>query len=211
VVPEPADLKLGNEAVEFERATVLYADLAGSTALVDGRTWQFAAEIYKTYLHCAAAIIRAEGGAIRSYDGDRVMGIWTGEIQSTPAARCGLKINYAVSQIINPALCKQYGDAGFVVKQVVGIDTSPIRAARTGVRGQNDIVWVGRAANHAAKLTDLKTQGPATWVTKDAYTKMMDNAKYSRVEKKLMWSEYTWHANGDATIYGSDWWWAPDY
>ena len=29
VVPAPSDLKLGNDAVYFDRATVLYADLAG--------------------------------------------------------------------------------------------------------------------------------------------------------------------------------------
>jgi class 3 adenylate cyclase len=34
-VPEPSDLKLGNDAVEFDVATILYADLTGSTKLVD--------------------------------------------------------------------------------------------------------------------------------------------------------------------------------
>ncbi len=35
VVPDPEDLRLGNDAVEFDRATVLYADLKGSTKMVD--------------------------------------------------------------------------------------------------------------------------------------------------------------------------------
>ncbi|MGA9766312.1 MAG: hypothetical protein WA265_12315 [Rhodomicrobium sp.] len=43
VVPEPADLQLGNDAVEFAQATVLYADISGSTALVDAEDWTFAA------------------------------------------------------------------------------------------------------------------------------------------------------------------------
>ena len=74
VMPEPKALKLRNDAVEFECTTVQYADLSGSTALVDEMKWEFAAEIYKAYLHCAATIIRTEGGSITSYDGDRVMG-----------------------------------------------------------------------------------------------------------------------------------------
>jgi class 3 adenylate cyclase len=70
-VPDPADLVLGrNDAIEFDRATVLYADLSSSTALVDAKSWMFAAEIYKTFLHCAAQIIRKEGGTITAYDGD---------------------------------------------------------------------------------------------------------------------------------------------
>jgi hypothetical protein len=36
VVPDPDDAKLGNDAVVFEKATVLYADLSGSTAMVVG-------------------------------------------------------------------------------------------------------------------------------------------------------------------------------
>jgi hypothetical protein len=31
VVPDPEDIQLGNDAVEFGNATVLYADLTGST------------------------------------------------------------------------------------------------------------------------------------------------------------------------------------
>ena len=89
-VPDPEDLRLGNDVVEFDRATVLYADLHGSTNMVDSEPWWRSAEIYKTFLHCAASIIRDEGGAITSYDGDRVMGIWIGKRQTTPAAIAGL-------------------------------------------------------------------------------------------------------------------------
>jgi class 3 adenylate cyclase len=56
---------LGNKAIEFDTAVVLYADLDGSTTMVDTRIWQFSAEIYKTYLHCAAKIIKAQGGTLR--------------------------------------------------------------------------------------------------------------------------------------------------
>lgn len=206
VVPEPEALKLGNDAVEFDRATVLYADLSGSTALVDEMKWEFAAEIYKAYLHCAATIIRTEGGTITSYDGDRVMGIWIGKVQSTPAARAGLKINHAVQKIINPALKSQYSNTAFEVRHVVGIDTSPLRAARTGVRGGNDIVWVGRAANYAAKLTELKME-ERTWITKDVFDKLTDEAKYGGADKTLMWKSYNWTQKADYQIYGSIWTW----
>lgn len=206
VVPSPEDIKLGNDAVEFDRATVLYADLSGSTNLVDTMGWDYAAEVYKTFLHCAATLIRNEGGSITSYDGDRVMGIWVGDTQSTPAARCALKINYAVQNIINPALKAQYPTKPYVVQQTVGIDTSPLRAARTGVRGGNDIVWVGRAANYAAKLTEIKSD-KHTWITKDVYDKLHNEAKFSSNGDRAMWGSYTWNDFGNRSIYGSSWTW----
>lgn len=205
-VPEPSDLRLGNDAVEFELATILYADLTGSTKLVDAENWMFAAEIYKAYLHCAATIVRSEGGAIVSYDGDRIMGVFIGKAQATPAARAGLKINYAVEKIINPALAAQYPSKSFTVSQVVGIDTSPIRAARTGVRGDNDLVWVGRAANYAAKLTDIKL-AERTWVTKATFDRLAEDAKLGGPNKQLMWKAYNWTQMNNQSIYGSTWRW----
>jgi class 3 adenylate cyclase len=92
------------------------------------------------------------------------------------------------------------------VKQVVGIDTSAVRAARTGVRGGNDLVWVGRAANYAAKLTEINLE-ERTWVTEDLYNKMREEVKISN-DKMAMWKKYDWSANGNLPIYGSTWWWA---
>lgn len=207
VVPDPEDVRLGNDAVEFDRATILYADLQGSTSMVDAENWQLSAEVYKAFLHCAAAIIRAQGGKITSYDGDRVMGVWVGSRQTTPAAKAGLMINYAVQKIVNPALKQQYPGWTDEVKQVVGIDTSAIRAARTGVRGGNDLVWVGRAANYAAKLTDLN-RTERTWITDEAFRRLADEAKFGGSPSQLMWKRYTWTQQGGRTIHGSTWWWA---
>ncbi len=154
VVPESETLGLTNEAVTLD-ATVLYADLAASTDLVDRFKAHFAAEIYKAFLHCGAKIIRAQGGTITAYDGDRIMAVYIGNRKNTAAATTALKINYAAKQIINPAITAQYPKTSYAVKHVVGVDTSKLLVARTGVRGANDLVWVGRAANYAAKLNDL--------------------------------------------------------
>ncbi len=148
-VPETEDLKLGNDAVKIT-AAVLYADLAESTFLVDNHKPHFAAEIYKAYLHCASKIIRSENGIITAFDGDRVMGVFIGDTKNTSAARCALKINHAVFKILNPAVKLQYPENPYEIKQSVGVDTCELWVSRTGVRGSNDLVWVGRAANYAA-------------------------------------------------------------
>src|SRR5260370_42389295 len=108
VVPDPESLKLSNDARHFERATILYADLSGSTSLVDNHKWQVAGKIYKSYLACAARIIRSLDGEITAYDGDRVMAVFIGKRQTSNAAKCALQINWAVKKIVNPALKAQY-------------------------------------------------------------------------------------------------------
>ena len=205
-VPDAEDVLLGsNHAKRLEQAAVLYADLSYSTKLVDGFKWHFAAEIYKAFLHCSAKIIRDEGGEITAYDGDRIMAIFVGSYRNTSAVRSALKINYARAEIINPALKKQYATTDYEVKHVVGIDLSELRAARTGVRGDNDLVWVGRAANHAAKLSSLSTDYP-TWITKEVYDKMDKSARIAS-DGRNMWEEMTWNDMGKKTIYRSSWRW----
>ena len=202
-VPESGDLKLSNDAVKLD-ATVIYADLASSTQLVEAKTPTFAAEVYKTFLHCAAKIIRAEEGAITAYDGDRIMGVFIGEGKETTAARTALKINYVRLDIINPAVKKQYPNTDYEVRHVVGVDTSQVFIARTGIRGSNDLVWVGRAANYAAKLCTLTPDFPS-WITAAVYDNLTDSAKYS--DGKNMWEARSWTAMANATIYRSAWKW----
>lgn len=191
VVPEPKDLGLGNDGVNFKKATVLYADLDGSTQLVDSFSKKFAAEVYKTYLLCAAKIIKDEGGSITAYDGDRVMAVFIGNAPNNDAVRCALKINWAVRNIVNAELKAVYPKVDYTVNHVVGIDTSSLMAARIGVRNDNDLVWVGRAANYAAKLTSLSSSTP-TWITGDVYDALNDEQKYGGQERKHMWTELKW-------------------
>lgn len=203
-VPEPDDIQLGNDAVNIE-GTVLYADMDSSTALVDGYKDWFAAKVYKAYLRCAAKIIRAEGGVITSYDGDRIMAVFIGDSKNSTAARVGLKINYATAKIVSPAITKKYPKSKYTeVKQVVGIDTCELFVARTGIRGSNDLVWVGHAANYAAKLTELSSATP-TWITKAVYDRLVDKSKYSKGED--MWQRKRWTQMDDQIVYCSSYWW----
>jgi len=204
-VPESEDLQLGNDAVRLD-GTVLYADLDGSTDMVNRCIPKFAAEVYKTYLHCAAKIIRDEGGVITAYDGDRIMAVFIDGFKNTSAARTALKINYAVTEIINPAIKQQYVTSEFLLRQAVGIDTSPLFVARTGIRGANDLVWVGRAANYAAKLCSMPGGNPyPSVITKDVYNSMHDSAKYGE-DGRSMWESHYW-TERSMMVYRSRWWW----
>lgn len=205
VVPEPEDLQLGNDGVNLD-ATVLYADMCDSTQLVDEQQPTVAAEVYKAYLACAAAIIKDEGGAITAYDGDRIMGVFIGNSKCTTAARTALKIHWAVSKIVNPGLKKQYGEGAYQMKHVVGIDTSPLFVCRIGVRNDNDLVWVGRASNYAAKLSTLNTGYP-TYITGEVFDKLHRSLKYNGNPERFMWEERTWTPMNDMRILRSNWLW----
>src|SRR2546426_1153205 len=75
VVPETEDVALAGGGVKL-KATVAYADLADSTELAMDFDARVAAKIFRAFLAMSTRILRNEGGAIRSFDGDRVMGIF---------------------------------------------------------------------------------------------------------------------------------------
>lgn len=204
-IPVPEDLRLGNDAAHFDEMTVLYADINGSTSMVDNHTWGISAEVYKTYLHCAAKLIKAEGGTITAYDGDRVMAVFIGDAKNTSAVRCALMINTLVLDIINPALKAQYSWLNLTLKHSIGIDTSEIHVARIGVRNDNDLVWIGRAANHAAKLTTLPEY--PIWITSDVFTSMNASLKTYATTGIDAWEQRWWTSMNNATIYRTDAMW----
>ncbi len=204
-VPDTENITLSNEAVTLD-GTVLYADLVASTTLVNSRSSKFAAEIYKAFLYCAAKVIRESDGEITAYDGDRIMAVFMGGYKNTNAAKAALRINWCMDELVNPLMRDQYPDkATDSYRAVVGIDTGKLFVAKTGIRGSNDLVWVGRAANYAAKLCDRRLANYNTWITADVYNKLDGVAKMTSGEH--MWHTATWEVSGQ-TIYGSTWRWA---
>ena len=201
VVPVPADVTLGKMAKKLSQAVVLYADLDGSTAMVDTKYWWFSAEVYKTFLSAVAKIVKQEGGAITAYDGDRLMAIFSGADSCDAAVRAGLRITWAVRHIINPAIKARY-NTDFVVRHTVGIDISDLHAVRTGVRGDNDLVWVGRAANYAAKLTTLSSDNP-TWITKAVHDQLSGGLRVK--DNVPFWKLWAWTQMNQHPIRSSTW------
>ena len=138
------------------------------------------------------------------------MAVFIGESKDTCAVRAALAINHAVAHIINPALKSHYSEnlKDFQVRHSVGIDTSKVMAARTGVRGANDLVWVGRSANYAAKLCALRDGNYATWITGDVYDKMAGTVKMTTDGTKNMWEGRVWTAQSGLRIFRSSYSWA---
>lgn len=210
VIPETADVGLGLVGKRIE-LVVLYSDIANSTDLVRRYCDWFVAGVAKAFLICAVRIIRDHDGIITSFDGDRVMAVFHGDRKNTNAAEAALKINWAVSQVINPRIRETYHDMKeFCLGHCTGVDRSRILVTRSGIRNNNDLVWIGRAANYAAKLSEERGSGTSI-VTKDVYAQLRDEAKYSSdIERRCMWEPCTIQVAGiDTACHSSTWWWRP--
>ena len=211
-VPSSADVVLSGGAVELD-ATFLYADLAGSSKIAKELDRRIAAKILKSFLATAARLVRHNGGTIVSFDGDRILGVFIGDYKNSSAAKCALQIKYAVVEIIRPKFESKYEavrDATFTISHGVGIDTGTVLAVRAGARGGNDLIWIGRGPNLAAKLSDLRESPYNSFITASVYNKLTDTSKYGGDPKTDMWERRSWNFLGqNIHVYRSNWQWEP--
>jgi class 3 adenylate cyclase len=135
------------------------------------------------------------------------MAVFIGQGKESTAVRVGLKVNWVAKNIVQPALQRKYAQLTYSIKHVVGIDSSNLYVARAGIRGANDLVWIGRAANYAAKLAAMDDAYP-TWITKAVYDALDDKSKYS-ADKQNMWQTFSWEAMNNMSVYRSTFWWEP--
>ena len=130
------------------------------------------------------------------------MAVFNGAEKNRNAVQAALKLNTASQQIVAPALVRQYPQGTYRLRHVVGIDTSPLFVARTGIRGANDLVWVGRAANHAAKLAALP-ESYQTYITQDVFSDLDDSLMFHIGSGQPAWEAVRWNTFDDRIIYRS--------
>lgn len=207
-VPTSDNVALSGGGVRL-KATMLYADLADSTGLA---MWdrRVTARICKAFLAASTRLIRARDGEIRSFDGDRVMGVFLGNIKNTNAAKCALEINWMFKELLRPKFEAKYEalrNGRFKLSHCTGIDTSDVLVVRAGIRNNNDLIWIGRAPNVAAKLSGLRASGYGSYISGGVYDALADSAKAWK--GRAIWEERKW-ANGPIEkIFRSKWTWVP--
>lgn len=212
VVPTTETILLKNGAVEVD-AVYLYADMANSSGLARDFPAKTAAKVIRSYLDSICRVIKARGGEIRSFDGDRVMAIFMGDSKNSQSAKCALGINHVVRKIVSPALEAKFPSLkskGFTLQHCVGVASGKALIVRGGVRGSNDLVSIGRPPNVAAKLSDVRNWPYSSYITADVFGSLNSEAKYhspGKADQKLMWEgPYSRDAGGaSVSVYRSSW------
>lgn len=212
VVPKTNDVVLKNGAVRLD-AVMLYSDLFDSTSLATTFPHAVAAKVVRAFLATMSRLVRGCGGEIRSFDGDRVMGVFVGDSKNSDVAKCGLQMNYAVKKMLRPKLEAKYPslrENGFELMHCVGVARGKLLVVRAGVRGSNDLVFVGKAPNLAAKLSDIRNPPWHTYMTSEVYGKLNEKSKLGGKDKQNMWASAKRDVGGETIqVYKSSWWWTP--
>lgn len=194
-------LTFGNSALTSE-LTFLFADLRGSSKLHEVYGFKDAARIYQSFHDIVVRIIEHKDGKVRAFDGDRVMGVFSGDYKCSNACEAALKIKWAIVNILNPKLTQP-------LKVGIGIDYGTTLITKVG-KGRDpnntDLVWIGKACNYASHLSGYGNN--QTIITPRTYNRINEKSKYS--EKRIdMWtlSKLTLKNNEIIDVYKSNYGW----
>lgn len=143
------------QGIKVLKTTVLYVDMRRSTQLSLKHDPHTVAKLYSAFIRAMTRCAGMYGGHVRGIIGDRVMILFDERDCFKNAVNTGILIN---------SVCKYVIDAHFDSSDVsfgIGIDYGSMLAAKTGIRRHGSqqssyraLVWLGRPANVASKLTD---------------------------------------------------------
>lgn len=148
---------------------VLYIDIRRSTELNLAHKPKTVSKLYSAFVRAMTRCARYHKGHVRGIIGDRVMVIFDRKDAFANAVNCAIAMNSVSKHVINKHF--KHGE----VLCGIGIDSGKMLVTKTGVRRKGveqaaykNLVWLGRPANVASKLTDLANKPGETVTVKKA-------------------------------------------
>ncbi|WP_181708725.1 adenylate/guanylate cyclase domain-containing protein [Chthonobacter rhizosphaerae] len=150
------NLDTKRQGAKLIETCVLYIDIRRSTALNFSHKQQTVAKLYSAFVRAMTRCARFYKGHVRGIIGDRVMVIFDQKDCFSNAVHCAIAMNTVSQHILNKHFTRNEVECG------IGIDYGTMLATKTGVRRKGveqnnyrNLVWLGRPANVASKLTDM--------------------------------------------------------
>lgn len=203
IVPDTDNPKLtfGNKGLTCEYA-FLFMDIRKSSQLHETYGFSNAAKIYQSFHDINVRVIEENDGYIRAFDGDRVMGVFVGEMKNSNAVKAAMQIQWAIRNILNPKL-------GTNIRCGGGIDCGKILVTKVGKgrdKNNNDLIWIGKADNYASHLSNEADN--SIIISTDSYRKLADSRKMSFDGRNMWTSKEIILKNGTKIpCYESGWGW----
>ncbi len=141
-------------ALEGERrqATVLFADLAGFSALAEGRDPEEVHAVIDRCFDCITAEVHRFEGTVNQYTGDGVMALFGAPIAHEDAPRRAVHAAVAIQRAVGELSRELAPTLGRSLQMRMGINTGLVVVGRIGDDLRMDYTAVGDTTNVAARL-----------------------------------------------------------
>ena len=167
IVANPERLRLGGEEVE---GTVIFADLAGFTALSENMKPEDLIGLLNEYFAPLTEIILAHQGTMDKYIGDAIMAFWGAPLPMADHARRACRAALAI-QATMPDFQAEWQARGLpLLKTRVGLHSGRICVGNVGSRERFNYTALGDTVNLASRLEGAnKLYGTSTLLSEACY------------------------------------------
>jgi adenylate cyclase len=153
-------------------ATVLFADIAGFTAMTQRLGAARTVEILNVYFDEVTRIIGAHNGIVTQFQGDGVLATFNVPIEDANHARNAFQ---AAEEILACAAARKY--AGERIRVRIGLNTGSVVAGNVGGGGRESYTVHGDTVNLAARLEALCKEHGTSLLLSAATAKALPGAK----------------------------------
>jgi class 3 adenylate cyclase len=184
--PVPDELgqtgRAGREAIEGERkqVTVLFCDLAGSTAIAERLDPEEYHDLLEQYVKLVIDEIYRFEGIVNQLAGDGVMALFGAPIAHEDAPQRAVRAALGIHAALDRLNERLRGDGGHgrertpELRARVGINTGPVVVGTVGNDLKMDYTAIGDTTNLAARLESLAQ--PGTILISDATSRLLRDA-----------------------------------
>ena len=144
---------------QVRQVSVLFADIRNFSAYCEARPPEESAAILHTFFSTATRIVQAHGGVIEAFQGDAIIGVWNGELQTNPAAA------HHASQALQAAIALQAAVQGVLPDPApegleplslgIGVETGPATVGSFGLASRRTHMVMGRTVTIASRLVGM--------------------------------------------------------
>ncbi len=146
-------------AGERKIVTVLFCDLAGSTALAEGLDPEEYHDLLDEYLAIAFREIYRFEGIVNQLAGDGFMALFGAPVAHEDAPQRALHAALAIRDALGALNARVQAERGFELQARIGIHTGPVVAGTVGNDLKMDYTAIGDTTNLAARLEALAEPG----------------------------------------------------
>jgi len=157
-------------------ATVLFADIAGFTAMTQRLGAARTVEILNDYFDEVTRIIGAHNGIVTQFQGDGVLATFNVPVEDPNHARNAFQ---AAGEILARVACRDY--AGERLRVRIGLNTGPLVAGNVGGGGRQSYTVHGDTVNLAARLEALCKERRTSLLLSAATAKALPDAELAAV------------------------------
>ncbi|MBN9483130.1 MAG: hypothetical protein BGO70_01070 [Bacteroidetes bacterium 43-93] len=192
-IPSAENVTFGKKAYKI-KLTAFCIDLRKSTDLLVVHDKQTCGKIHKSFLTIASKIITANGGQLRSFNGDSILAFWPANYKSEieKAVCAAFQLKWALDVKFSKYF-EKYSKLDFGI----GIDWGDVYIIKAGLPrndNNNDLVFLGMCVNFAA-MTANQAKGPNhIEISIQTYSNLTDNWLYGKDNhgnKVNMWKDGT--------------------